>query len=173
MPESYFDGHITDHAISSSEWDAGITFKVNYIMHIDWVDIKCRDEFMVWMNAEYTSYPHLNIPRDEFFDADQIEFNLNNDIRSEISTYNLVEELLYGDCQAVNDAAIDSSGYAEVTVRSVSHFVPGKLPREDGDPYYLLQGVLCDKQNTCLKGYINLKTGKVHVLEDNCISVHW
>lgn len=172
MTEAYFDAHITNFALSSNEWDGGISFRVNYIMHIDWVDIKCSDAFLVNMSSTYESYGHLNIPRDVLLDEDQIKFNIANNVKSEVSTYNLIEELRYSSCDEVYEAAISAAGYEdELSVNRVSYYVPGKLPREDGDPYYLLNGVICSSPNTCLKGYINLVSGETHVVEDHCYIV--
>lgn len=172
MTEAYFDDHITNYAISTYEWDGGISFSISYIMHIDWVDIKCSDKFLVNMSSAYSSYPHLNIPRDVFFDEAQIKFNIENNAQSEISNYNLLESLRYENCAAVYEAAIAASGYDELSVESVSYYVPGKLPREDGDPYYLLNGIICDSPNTCLTGYINLNTGETSVRETACVIVN-
>ena len=169
MSESYFNKHITKYIITSDKWNAGISFGVNYIMHIDWVDIKCSDAFLVKMNSSYDSYEYLNIPRDVYFDKDQIEFNIDSKVDSEISYFNLLEKLKYKNCTELRTAIIDSSGYEGAKVGRASYYVPGKLPREDGDPYVIITGVVSQQNNKCLRGHINLITGEYKVWEDACL----
>ena len=167
MTEAYFDKHITKHVITSSERDEGVSFRVDYIMHIDWIDIKCNDNFIVKMNSTYNTYEHLNIPRDIFFNQNQIESNITSNINS-VSIYNLIENLKFKDCQELNKAIKESSGYNEAKTDYATYYVPGNLPRQNGDPYVIIKGILNDKNNECLTGEINLKTGLCNVRKSAC-----
>jgi hypothetical protein len=53
-------------------------------------------------------------------------------------------------------------------VSSISYYVPGKLPREDGDPYFIGIGTLNKTQNRCIVGYMDLITGAAASHEDVC-----
>ena len=168
MTDAYFEKHITKYVVTSSEWDGGISFRVDYIMHIDWVDIKCHDDFLVKMNAAYDAYKNLNIPRDTFFNQNQIESNISSKVNS-ISFYNLIESLKFKDCNELNKAIKKSSGYNEAKIDYVAYSVPGNVPRKNGDPYVIIKGTINDKNNECITGDINLKTGECIVRKDACI----
>lgn len=168
MTDTYFDNHITKYVISSYKWNAGITFQIDYIMHIDWMDIKCQDNFIVKMNSSYSAFEYLNIPRDIFFNQDQIETNLNS-VVSSISTYNLIETLKYKNCKELKRAIIESSGFSEATPDYPTYYVPGKSPSQDGYPYVIINGVVNENDNECLSGYINLKTGECVVKKSPCL----
>ena len=168
MSASYFDTHIIDHKISSSEWNAGTSFEINYIMRIDWMTINCSDKFLVKMNSSYEAYGYMNIPRDVYFDQPRIESNIDAKVNSEISSYNLLEQLKYSNCSDLKTAIKDSSGYDVAKPANATYYVPGKIPREDGDPYVLIKGTVNQQENKCLNGQINLNTGECNVCEDAC-----
>lgn len=167
MTEAYFANHIKKYVITSSEWDAGISFRVDYIMHIDWIDIKCHDDFIVKMNSNYDAYQNLNIPRDIFFNQNQIESNISSNVNS-ISFYNLIENLKFKDCDELNKAIKKSSGYNEAKTDYATYYVPGNVPRENGDPYVIIKGTINDKDNECITGEINLNTGTCNVRKSAC-----
>lgn len=169
MTESYFNNHITEYKVSSTEWNAGVSFRIDYIMHIDWIDIRCSDAFLVKMDSSYEAYGYLNIPRDVFFEKSQIESNISSNVESEISSYNLLENLKYNNCTELRTAIIDSSGYNVAEPNNSTYYVPGKIPREDGDPYVTIRGVVDQQNNKCLRGHINLNTGEYEVWEDACV----
>jgi len=168
MSDSYFDAHIIDYSISSKEWNAGISFEINYVYQIDWLKINCSDQFLVKMNSSYDAYGYLNIPRDVFFDQSQIESNINANVESEVSTYDLLEQLKYNNCEELKTAIKDSTGYDIARPDYASYYVPGKMPREDGHPYVMIKGTVNSQENKCLNGYINLKTGDWSAWEDAC-----
>ncbi|WP_109358881.1 hypothetical protein [Brumimicrobium oceani] len=169
MSESYFDAHIVDYKISSIAWNAGVSFRIDYQLKIDWMTINCQDEFLVTMNSSYEAFEHLNIPRDVNFDESQIDFNINNMVHSEISSYNLLDQLKYNNCDELKTAIKDSTGYQVAVPDRATYYVPGKLPREDGDPYVLIIGTINNQENKCLKGHINLNTGEWEAWEDVCV----
>ena len=168
MTESYFNNHIVNYVITSMEWNAGTSFRIDYVIHIDWIDIRCSDAFLVKMNSSYDSYEYLNIPRDVFFEQSQIDSNIASKVDSEISYFNLLEKLKYKDCTELRTAIKDSSGYSVALPDNATYYVPGKIPREDGDPYVTIRGIVSQQNNKCLRGHINLKTGEWKVWEDAC-----
>lgn len=172
MAEDYYSQHITQTAMSSNEWVGGISFRVDYIMNIDWIDIPCHDKFFIKMDSSYDPYQYLNIPRDIFFNQSEIEFNIANNVDSEISTYNLVEKLKYDNCIEVCEAVKKASGYENFSPYQVSYYVPGNLPREDGNPYIMLRGTIDESENRCLKGHINLVTGGCTMRETVCYIIN-
>ena len=62
----------------------------------------------------------------------------------------------YKTCEEACKAFIDSSGYHTLIPNSISFYVPGKFPREDGNPYLIGSGWMDTSSYTCVKGYFNL-----------------
>lgn len=56
-----------------------------------------------------------------------------------------------------------------MNVTQVSFYVAGKLPREDGNPYFIGRGTINASTNDCVVGYMNLVTGVVESHHDVCI----
>lgn len=50
----------------------------------------------------------------------------------------------------------------------IDFYVPGKVPREDGDPYFIFDSVIDITKNDCLTGYMNLVTGETKSWSDSC-----
>ncbi|NOQ70897.1 MAG: hypothetical protein GQ574_02780 [Crocinitomix sp.] len=170
MSETYFNAHITDYRLSSHAWNAGTSFRIDYIMTIDWIEIKCHDQFLVNMDGSYDAYSHLNIERNVFFNAEQIEFNIANDVHSTVNYFNTIETLKYDNCTEVY-TAVNGTENTNILFDYVSYYVPGKLPRSDGDPYIILTGRVCNSENDCWSGYINLVTGEKEVYKTACVIV--
>jgi hypothetical protein len=56
-----------------------------------------------------------------------------------------------------------------IEVKYISFYVPGKLPREDGNPYFIGRGTLDKNKNECIFGYMNLVTGLTKSYKEVCI----
>lgn len=66
-------------------------------------------------------------------------------------------------------AAFRSQTAQSMGVQRISTYVPGKLPREDGDPYFIGRGVVDKQNNICIIGYMNLVSGAVESHRDVCV----
>jgi hypothetical protein len=56
-----------------------------------------------------------------------------------------------------------------VVPERIDFYVPGKVPHEDGNPYFILRTVIDVEKNDCLKGYMNLVSGAIESWHDVCI----
>jgi len=56
-----------------------------------------------------------------------------------------------------------------MTIERIDLYVPGKIPHEDGNPYFIGRGTINESENKCIKGYMNLVTGETKSWEDVCI----
>lgn len=169
MSQSYFNEHITDITLASHEWDGGITFRVYYIFNIDWINIKGSDKFMVKMNSSYDIYRHLNIERDVFFNSAQIDFNIQQKIKSEISFYNIEKSMEFDNCNEVYIAIKNNINRTDFSMLSTGFYDGPNYPNEGGDPYIHFTDIINSEENRCLEGTINLYSGKVIFNETPCI----
>ena len=69
---------------------------------------------------------------------------------------------------AVRDLA-NAGGVFEVELKNLTYWVPGKRPRMDGHPYLIGHAVINEYSNECMKGYINLVTGRSKTWKDACV----
>lgn len=51
----------------------------------------------------------------------------------------------------------------------IDFYVPGKVPHEDGNPYFIFRNTLDEGKNDCLVGYMNLVSGVVKNWHDVCV----
>jgi hypothetical protein len=89
---------------------------------------------------------------------------LSTDYDNLKSTY----QLMYSSAQDALAAFRDGTS-SFMGVQRISTYVPGKLPHEDGSPYFIGRGIVNEKENTCIVGYMNLVTGIVESHSDVCI----
>ena len=63
----------------------------------------------------------------------------------------------------------NQSGYQYVFSQGLDFYVPGNIPRENGDLYLMLYGDVDISKNKCLRGHINLMTGQYKIEEYPCM----
>lgn len=170
MSDVYFDKHVQNIVISPSSWDAGISYRVDYFMCYDWLKVRCFDEFLIMLDSNYQIARSPNwighgMPRNQFLSKSVIQNNLNKDILSEISTYQLIETLPYRSLNSLCAAIRRDMSLTTFNIDRISYFVPGKLPREDGYLYAIIEGPISGSTlENCkwLSGYYNLSDGTKH-----------
>lgn len=64
--------------------------------------------------------------------------------------------------------AFKSTTDSHMEVTKIDFYVPGKLPREDGNPYFIGRGTIDYNANSCVVGYMNLVTGVTESHRDVC-----
>ncbi len=68
---------------------------------------------------------------------------------------------------AVN--AFKTATNSNMNVTEISFYVPGKVPRKDGNPYFIGRGTVNASANDCVVGYMNLVTGTTESHHDVCV----
>ena len=173
ISEDYYNSHLEIISCTIRKWDSGISFYLSYIMHIDWADIEGDDNFLVLLNSSATEYQHLNIPRDVYLTEREITVILDNRVYgSSIGKVNPVENLLYTDYEQAVSAFQTAVNCDKIFPQRLAYYVPGKLPRIDGDPYFIGFGTLDSLNNRCIDGYFNLITGIGSAHETVCIIIN-
>jgi len=169
IDQDYFDTHIASIWTSSNCWNSGISFRVTYRITIDWARIDRSDKFIVMLYESENAYRYLDIPRDVFLDAYQVGRVLDNRVfGSAVGPVEPLEQLAYETCVGAADAFQDSTGSAVILPTRIAYYVPGKIPREDGYPYFIGRGVIDADSNQCVVGYFNLITGASYSRPDAC-----
>ncbi|MFH1049425.1 MAG: hypothetical protein V1779_00680 [bacterium] len=169
IDSNYFITHFKNIHLSSNEWKGGITFRIEYLFTYEWLKYKVKDEFMIKLNSSWINYKHLDIPRDILLNESWTRYNIRNEINYEgTCKVNKVEKLLFKSCEEACQCFKDSSGYDEIFPERISLYVPGKLPRIDGYPYFIGSGIIDSTSFGCVIGYFNIINGEYKVWEDYC-----
>lgn len=170
MSEDYFNNHIDVNEAYLSTYSNGELFHVEYTVFIDWAAIDNSDRFIVFISSSADAYQQYSIPRDAYLSESEISIVIDNNVfDSSITPIISLEELEYEDA---NDALQDLRNEADtcsLEFESLSYWVPGNIPREDGYPYLFGRGEIDQAANECIKGHINLATGDVDFNYTECI----
>ena len=174
-------------------------YRVDYTLKRDWVEIPCHDQILVFMKNEADVYRHLNIPRDTWFSAGDFAMAIDKRLdNTETTTVSTIKALAFSSLEAAKQEVTDKTGIIRFLQAEVAFYVPGKLPRTDGDPYLLFTGSktkpapgtyqsipgLPDDAQSCdvlqdpsdspdekvIKGWLNLVTGALESHEDSLIN---
>ena len=169
LDEAGFNEKVVDYRISSNNWNIGISFRVDYVVQFEWLQIRTEDQFFVWIHSSETAWPQHNLPRDTWFDANWVHYVLENEIHDPgITPINFQSSLKYTDCEDAVLAWRRKSGY-NMEAHRVTFYVPGMVPRENGDPHLGGAAIIDEDDNRCAYGDFNLITGKETSHEDACI----
>lgn len=170
MSIDYFKSHISELKTSVNCRNNTVSFRVDYVVTIDWAKIKTHDQFIVMLSSKDAAYKQWGFPRDSFLTADQIKVILEKDIyQSAVGPVKPISGLKYKTRGKAIRAMHDSTGYKQILPAALSYYVPGKAPRSDGLPYFLLVGTIDVKQNLCVNGYFNLLTGESKTNSVRCV----
>ncbi len=121
--------------------DSSHYYRVDYTLKRDWVEIRCHDQVLVFMKSEADMYRHLNIPRDKWFSAEDFAMAIDKRLdNTETTTVSTIKALAFSSLEAAKKEVTDKTGIVHFIQAEVAFYVPGKLPRTDGDPYLLFIG---------------------------------
>lgn len=169
LSDEYFNDHIVIQDYSINKWNTGESLRVNYQLIIDWATIDVHDSILIKVSKDDT-FSNLVTPEIYLEEADIKALIERETSKSTITQINQLKSLKYSNYNEAVESFKTSSGYNDILPDGISLRVPGKVPREDGNPYFvLLSGVINEKDNRCLKGHFNLVTGQGNFYEDVCI----
>ncbi|MBI5541463.1 MAG: hypothetical protein HY951_15470 [Bacteroidia bacterium] len=171
MTEEYFNSHISEIKTSAFCWNSAITFRVAYKITIDWAVIDNYDEFIVKLYSSESAYQYLNIPRDTFFNVNQLMFILEHKVfNSAIGPVKSLNNLLQNNYNNAKLAFQDSANSSYILPTRLSYDVPGIQPSKNGYPYFIGFGTINQSANQCITGYYNLSTGEFDARETPCLN---
>ncbi len=165
----YYDRHVEIISCELVKWNSGISFNLHYQLHIDWADVEAYDSFLIMLFSTESAYQHLEIRRDVYLTKAEISIILDNHVfNSGLGPVNPVENLLYANYDQAVAAFQAAVNCDKIFPQQIAYYVPGKLPRIDGNPYFLGFGTLDSLNNRCISGYFNLLSGTGSAHETVC-----
>lgn len=170
IDEEYFNTHVSSVSTGSLCWNSGVTFIADYRLTIDWAVVDRRDKIVVMLYSSENAYRYLNIPRDVFLEEPDIDLILDNGVfESSVGPVVPLESLPYASCADAVRAFQDSVQSSDILPTRIAYYVPGKIPREDGYPYFIGRGEVDPSENICIDGYFNLFTGEAEAWLTACV----
>jgi hypothetical protein len=164
--DEYFNSHIKIQSSEITQWNEGESLRVTYQVTIGWAIINVSDSILVKV-SENSVLANLVTPN-QYLEQSDVKKLIDNKVYSEITKINPLTSLKFEKYEdAVN--AFKEEASQKIEVRSISFYVPGNVPRVDGNPYFIGFGVIDEAENKCIKGNFNLVTGEVKSWEDACI----
>ena len=163
MAREYFDEHVSVTKYEMQcQWQDGIILRVEYDVTYDWAVVSYYDQVIVMLYDQGTAYRYLPIKRNHFFTEEEVAFLLDNNVYGKsITPVKSLTVLGFSNYETALAAFQEGiGGYTPINVK-LSFYVPGKIPRMDGDPYLIGFAVVDEAKNDCRSGYLNLVTGQV------------
>lgn len=120
-------------------------------------------------NCEFAPCPQTNVSRnignpDKFSENSMSKSNFSAQYENLKTNFTLKYESFITAVNAFRQLDADKV----IGVDSIAFYVGGKVPREDGYPYFIGHGVINYQQNKCVYGYFNLVSGEGKVWQDVC-----
>lgn len=153
--------------------DSAMTFRVDYILEWDWMEIQHYDEFYVFLTHNITEFQEHQLPRNELLTEEWIEYIVDTTIMSKpFSELNLDSSPRYESCLNALEELRSLSGIEELQFHDIVLWVELKSPSFDGDPY--LVAIEQDDQNTsnCTYAHLNLINGDWGLVEKDCALIN-
>lgn len=121
--------------------DSGNYYWVVYFVRGGWVAIKAVDQLMVFRKSSAGGHRTLSLPLDTWFSPEQVARAV--DARwdaSDMTRVSPIGQLAYASLDAAKAEISRKTGISRFITTEPVFYVPGKLPRSDGDPYLLFTG---------------------------------
>lgn len=155
MEDAYFKEHLVVDNISINCLSDSVVARVDYHANVAWARIPAHDQFPVFKEKPTTVAAYNALTIRPPWDSDFMR------IRPLATLHYATEQ----EAQAALTQAmkgVDAYGV------SYSYYVPGQVPRSNGDPYLMQHMVLDKPANRCVFGTLNLRTGAIATHEGAC-----
>jgi hypothetical protein len=152
-------------------WNGGIKLVVRYTLRHDWARVPGQDSQPLLRteqpNGKPVAQPVFLTPAQLASPAEQAAPD------AELMPLQPEVHLAFASEQQAQAALVEAlralSRNATVSMRTaLAFYVPGALPRVNGQPWMLVNATLDDAANRCASGQLNLVTGEVELHETAC-----
>ncbi|MFA5297887.1 MAG: hypothetical protein WC389_06725 [Lutibacter sp.] len=163
LSQDFIDSHIELCQSEIQSWADGISFSVCYKFKIGWAIAYNCDQFIIKINADNTSYPSLDLPRDTYLSKEKIKIAVDNRaFSSYITKMTNTNDLKF---ISMESALNDLIEYSDVNMLCLNRVIinddTGNLTLEASAQYE-------NEENSCIQGTIDLISGDKNVNETPC-----
>ena len=169
LTAGYFDEHIFPYLTETTSWNDGKSFRVEYIVRIDWAEARLADQFIIWIDPSTAGlYPSVPTPRSTYLSKDQINKLLDLFAFSS-SLYKVegIDHLKYSTREEAVKVLEAASGINNFDGWEVYFKSPGFM-EYPGHPFLRVSATIDKSKNECLSGNINLVTGETVIRNRPC-----
>jgi len=152
-------------------WDRGINVSVLYTVRYDWAQVPGMDSFPLLRTVQPNG---TAVPQPAFLSPAQLASTAEQTaVDTELMPLQLDGALMFSGAPQAEARLVEAlrkrSGKPPKDVRTeLAFYVPGRVPRVNGQPWMLMRATLDDAANRCGSGSLNLVTGDVQVVEGPC-----
>lgn len=168
--EEYFNQHILPYSTTIDSWNDGKSFRVEYIVKIDWAEAKLNDQFIIWLDPLTSGlFPSVPTPRSTYLSKDQVNKLIDKfAFSSSIHEVAMIDQLKY--------ASLEEAIQVLKTVSGVNHLNAGQVFYEEpsfqeclGHPFLRSGATINQAENKCMSCQIDLVSGETEVRQQPCV----
>lgn len=116
-------------------------YRVDFLCKWDWVEVPAHHQVVVRISSKDSGYGNLPLPRDTWFSKDDFTLAIEKQIYSTDSIkISPAKPLAFASFDAAKEDIMKKTGITSFSHLETAFYVPGKLPRVDGDPYINFNG---------------------------------
>lgn len=139
--EEQFENQIVIKKQAIMHTENSTYYNLEFISKWDWLEVPGYHKVLIRMSSKESAYRHLPIPRDTWFNQKDFTFAIKRKISDTDLIVSPAKPLRYSSLEAAKSEIKSKSGINSFLTAETSFYVPGKLPRVDGEPYLLFSGV--------------------------------
>jgi len=174
MSENYFNNHITPCKSKIDKWNSGLSFRINYMVRIDWAEVELWDTFIIWLAPSTSgSYSSLSLPRSYLLSKDHINSAVNiMAFSSRMNTIAPISKLRFNSPDKAIDVLKRAAHMDKFCKTELFYAQPHMVIPPDGHPFLKVSSVLNWDENSCIHGQIDLYTGEFEITPVNCFIIN-
>ena len=163
LSQDFFDNQIEVYSTSLNDWVRGTSFRVCYSLTVDWAVAGNCDSFIITINPDDQTYPHLDLPRGVELTKEEVSIvTEGRAFSSSIASINNSNNLAHSSFdQAMNDLI----AFAEVDTLCFTRL---KLDKNSGSLILKTAAEYTTEENLCIFGDIDLFTGEKIAFDGPC-----
>lgn len=166
IDETQFAARINYVTGTLFNWQQGVSLRVEYIYHIDWVNIRNSESIQVNYDPVTTKDYAITVPRGVYLTESQLILRLP---WADFQPLQFKGKLAFSSCENACQALKTKTGFPMLKPNGLSLYPPPKLPvTETGEPYLFGGGTVDSTANECVFGRINLLTGEAKADKGPC-----
>jgi len=163
----YFKAHVRVERTENICWQTGISLHVYYTVATDWAQAQAHDTFLILVHEPDGVIGAEKVPHETLLTENDIH-QLARTYSPEFTRITAHEHLFYP-TQKAAETAVEEHLHGKISSQSIAYYVPGKVPRTNGDPHLLFHSIKDSSGNVCVTGSLNLITGDIQATDTACV----
>ena len=167
LNDDYFINHIQLCESEVNPWKNGISFRICYKIGVEWAIAYACDQFIIKINKDNHYYPALDLPRDEYLSKEKIRIAVENRaFSSNMTNLSHSDHLKFTSMGNAMSSLIKTANVNTLCMNMIYiDKTSGNITLEAWAEYE-------NEENSCIRGSIDLITGKAEVTDTPCYIIN-